>query len=194
MFAKSPALSRVLKTLRRGEVLFNMADLRLVLQIDKPHFTVELYENMLKIDLKEDAKNEIVKGVEGKSSLGQILGRILNMLAPLHVRLSDIESAIADTSGNVKIVLSHGRNVVVPLEPKEAAKLVDKLNALVPVEKQKELERLMKRHRLQRIEKEELENKQEMANIGLAQMPIPEPEGIRESEEEAEKEIEEKEQ
>lgn len=171
-----------------------MTDSRLVLQIDKPHFTVELYENMLKIDLKEDAKNEIAKGVEGRSSLGQILGRILNMLAPLHVRLSDIESAIADRSGNVKIVLSHGRNVVVPLEPEEAAKLVDKLNALVPVEKQKELERLMKRHRLQRIEKEELENKQEMANVGLVQMPVPEPEGIRESEEEAEKEIEEKEQ
>jgi len=33
-----------------------------------------------------------------------------------------------------------------------------------------------------------------MKNVGLAQMPVPEPPGIRESEEEAEKEIEEKEQ
>jgi hypothetical protein len=131
---------------------------------------------------------------QAKSSLGQILGRILNMLAPWHARLADIDSAIADKRGNVKIVLSHGRNVVVPLEPKEAAKLVNKLNTLVPVEKQKVLERLMKRHRLQRIEKEELENKQEMENVGLAQMPVSEPPGIRESEEEAEKEIEEKEQ
>jgi hypothetical protein len=116
------------------------------------------------------------------------------MLAPFHVTLADTDSAIADKRGNVKIALSHGRNVVVPLEPKEAVKLVDRLNVLVPVEKQKVLERLMKRHRLQRIEKEELENKQEMENVGLAQMPVPEPPGIRESEEEAEKEIEEKEQ
>jgi hypothetical protein len=172
-----------------------MSKSNLVLRIDRPNFTVELYENMLKIDLKADAKNEIQKGVETKSSLGQILGRILNMFAPLHVKLSDIDSAKADQNGNVKLVLSFARDVVIPLEPKDAARLVDKLNELIQVEKQKELERTMKKHRLQRIEKEELERKQEVTSaLGPAGMPIPEPPGVMEEEEEAEKEIEEKEE
>jgi hypothetical protein len=66
-----------------------MSESPVVLKIDKPHFMVELHETMLKIDLKEDAENEIKEGVETKSPLGQILGKILNMFAPLHVRLND---------------------------------------------------------------------------------------------------------
>jgi hypothetical protein len=168
-----------------------MSKSNLVLKIDRPHFTVELYGNVLKIDLKEDAKNEIKEGVEAKSSLGRILGRILNMFAPLHVRLSDIGSVEADNTGNVKIALPHHRDMVIPLEPSDARKLVDKLNELIPAEKEKELERLMEKHKLQRIEKEERElAKEELMTSGPAEMPMPEPRGVRRLEEEAEKETE----
>jgi len=168
----------------------------LVLQIDAPHFTVELHESMLKIDLKEGAKSEIKKGVEARSSLGLILGRILDMFAPLHVKLSDIDSVKADNTGNVKISLPHHRDIVIPLEPKDATKLVDKLNEFIPVEKEKELERIMERHKLQRIEQEERTlAEEELITSGAGQqMPIPQPTGVRKVEEEAEKEIEEKEE
>jgi len=172
-----------------------MSESPLILQIDKPHFTVKLHANVLKIDLKGDAKNEIEEGVESKSPLSQILGRILNMFAPLHVRLSDIDSVKADNAGNVKMTLPHHRDIVIPLEPEDAAKLVDKLNQLVPVEKQKELERIMKKHKLQRIEREDrILAEEELMASGATRMPIPEPQGVRKLEEEAEKEIEENEE
>ena len=40
-----------------------MSDKTVVLEIDKPHFTVRLYENMLRIDLKESVKNEIEEAI-----------------------------------------------------------------------------------------------------------------------------------
>lgn len=168
----------------------------LVLQIDKPHFTVELRESMLKIDLKEGAENEIKEGIETKSSLRQILDRILNMFAPLHVRLNDIDSVKTDNSGNVTIILPHHRDIVIPLDPKDAARLVEKLNQLIPAEKQRELERIMKKHKLQRIEKEErtLAEEELITSATGPRMPIPEPRGVRRLEKEAEKEIEEKEE
>jgi hypothetical protein len=165
-----------------------MSESIFVLKIDEPHFTVELYENLLKIDLKENVKNEIRKGVQAKSPLRQVLGRIFNMFAPLHVRLSDIGSVEADDAGNVTIALPHHRDILIPLDPKGAVKLVDKLNQLVPLEKEKELERIMKKHRLRRIEEEERTFTEEGLLIsGPARMPIPEPRGVRRLEEEAEK-------
>jgi hypothetical protein len=58
--------------------------------------------------------------------------------------------------------------------------LADKLNELIPIEKEKELERIMKENRLQRVESAEREwQKEEMAlPAGGAQFPIAEPEGV----------------
>ena len=102
----------------------------------------------------------------------------------------------ADRSGSVTIILPHHRDIVVPLEPKEAAKLVEKLNELIPAEKQRELERIMKKHKLQRIEKEKrrLAEEELITPATGPQMPIPEPSGVRRIGEEAEEEIEEKEE
>jgi hypothetical protein len=169
-----------------------MSKSNLVLTIDKPHFTVELYQNMLKIDLKEAAKNEIKEGVETKSMLGQILGKILSMFAPLHVRLSDIDSVKADNVGNVKIVLPHHRDMVIPLDVKDATKLVEKLNDLIPVEKEKELERLMKKHKLYRVEEgKHVAALEKMITPSTPTgSPIPEPPGVRRLVDEAEEETE----
>jgi hypothetical protein len=62
---------------------------------------------------------------------------------------------------------------------------------LIPAEKEKELERIMEKHRLQRIEKEErVLAKEKYVTSGPTGLPIPEPRGIRRLEEEAEKERE----
>jgi hypothetical protein len=167
----------------------------LILTVYAPHFTVELYESVLKIDLKKDTKSEIRKGVEGKSSLGRTIGKILNMFAPLHVKLSDIGSAKADNAGNVTINLPHHRDIEIPLAPKDATKLVDKLNELIPVEKEKEMERIMERHRLQRVEKGDHALAREgLMTSGASQTPIPQPRGERRRAKRAEREIEEREE
>lgn len=67
-------------------------------------------------------------------------------------------------TGGTKIQLPHHRDVVIPLEPKEAKKLVDKLNQWIPEAENKELERIIKEHKLQKIVKEKrlMEKKEEV--------------------------------
>jgi len=167
----------------------DMTEKTVVLEIDKPHFTVRLYESLLKIDLKGSAKNEIEEALENKPILKETIGGILSIFAPLHIRLSHIDSAHMDDTGNVKLILPLHRDITIPLELNEAKKLVDKLNRLIPIEKGKELERTMKKHRLQKIVEEERELAGEA--IASTMVPIPEPTGVIEKEKEAEEEIEE---
>jgi len=134
-----------------------MSETTVILEIDKPHFTIRLYKNMLKIDLKGTLKNEIEEALENKPGLRETLGHILGIFAPLHIRLCDIDEVKMEKTGNVKIVLPHHRDVVIPLETRYAKKLVDKLNELIPEEKEKELERIMDEQKLQRIVEEETE-------------------------------------
>ena len=112
----------------------------LVLEIDKPHFTVKLYENVLKIDLKEGARNEILEALENKPVLKETMGSLLGVFVPLHVRLSHIESVQILDSGKVKLTLPFQRDVVIELDQKEAQELADKLNELIPAEKEKEIQ------------------------------------------------------
>jgi len=134
-----------------------MSETTVILEIDKPHFTIRLYKNMLKIDLKGTLKNEIEEALENKPSLRETLGHILGIFAPLHIRLCDIDKVKMEKTGNVKIILPHHRDVVIPLETRYAKKLVDKLNELIPEEKEKELERIMGEQKLQKIVEEETE-------------------------------------
>jgi hypothetical protein len=120
------------------------------ISIDRPHFTVRVDESMLKIDLKGSVRNEIEEALENKPVLRETIGRILEMFIPLHVHLSGIDSVSTDKNGNVLMKLHHHRDVIIPLDRKDAEKLVSKLNELIPMEKHKELERIMREEKLQK--------------------------------------------
>jgi hypothetical protein len=101
------------------------------LEVEDPHFTIRLYEDLLKIDLKGSFKNEIEEALENKPVLKETIGRVLGIFVPLHIRVSDTDSVHLDETGKINVSLSHHRNIVIPLESKEEAeKLVEKLNQL----------------------------------------------------------------
>ena len=104
----------------------------MVLKIENPHFTITLYKNFLKIDLKGSLKNEIEEAVENKPVLKETLGHILGIFVPLHISVSEITSASMEETGKIKISIRHHRDVVLPLERKEdAEQLLEKLNQAV---------------------------------------------------------------
>jgi len=104
----------------------------IVLEVENPHFTIRLYNDLLKIDLKGSFKNEIEEALENKPVLKETIGRILGIFIPLHIRVSDIDSVQLDEIGKINVSLPHHRNIVIPLECKEdAEKLVEKLNHLI---------------------------------------------------------------
>jgi hypothetical protein len=135
----------------------DMSEKTAVLEIEKPHFTIRLYENILKIDVKETFKNEIEEALENKPVLKETIGHVLNVFVPLHIRLCDIDSANMDKTGKVKINIHHQRDVTLQLETKEAQILVEKLNQLIPDAKRREIERVMKEERIQKIAEERVE-------------------------------------
>jgi hypothetical protein len=103
-----------------------------VLEVENPHFTIRLSEDLLKIDLKGSLKNEIEEALENKPVLKETIGSILGIFVPLHIRVSEIDSVHMDETGKIKVSLPHHRNIVIPLERKEnAEKLVEKLNQLI---------------------------------------------------------------
>jgi hypothetical protein len=114
-----------------------MRDATSVLEIHKPHFTVRLYEDLLKIDLRGTVKNEIEEALENKPVIRETIGRILGIFVPLHIRLSDVDSVRMEFTenleytGNVTIVLPHHRDVNIPLEQKEALQLVKRMNQII---------------------------------------------------------------
>lgn len=119
-----------------------------ILEVDDPHFTVRLFENLLRVDLKGSLRNEIQEALENKPILKETVGKILGVFAPLHVRLSDIDSVHVVQTGKLRIVLSHRRDIVIPLELKNAQRLCDKLNELIPKAKKEEWERIIRKRTL----------------------------------------------
>jgi hypothetical protein len=104
----------------------------MVLKIENPHFTITLYGNFLKIDLKGSLKNEIEEALENKPVLKETLGHILGIFIPLHISVSEITSVSMEETRKIKISIRHHRDVVLPLERKEdAEKLLEKLNQAV---------------------------------------------------------------
>ena len=117
-----------------------------VLEVENPHFTIRLYENLLKIDLKGSFKNEIEEALENKPILKETIGSVLSIFVPLHIHLSDIDSVHMDERGRIKVSLPHHRDLVIPLERKDAENFVDKLNQLVSKAKKLEIkEHVMKK-------------------------------------------------
>jgi hypothetical protein len=164
-----------------------------ILTVEKPHFTVRVYENMLKIDMKGSVKNDIQEALENAPVLRETIGNILEIFSPLHVHLSDVDTVEVDNVGKVKIKLPRHRDVVIPLDLKEGKKLADKLNQLIPDAKEKEIERIMKEQKLKRIGQAEREyDKEAMFSTTAtgASPPIPPPPGVREKEREAAEEQE----
>jgi len=111
----------------------------LVMVIDKPHFKVKLHETLLEVDLKKGIRKELEDVLEAKPIIRENLGFLFQTIVPLDVRLRDIKSVNVDKKGQVKIVIPSRRDIVIPLEPSESKRLVDKLNELIPVEKERAL-------------------------------------------------------
>jgi len=165
-----------------------------VLKIDKPHFSIEVYEDFFKLDLKGTLKNEIEEAFENKPILKETLGGVFGVFVPLHIHLRDIDMVDMDKTGKVKIKIPRRRDVTISLDPKNAKKLVDKLNQLIPKEKDKELRRVIKEKK-GKLKLTERGQKIERAPvIASTSFPVPEPQGVLEEEKEAEEEIEEEEE
>ncbi len=131
----------------------------LVMVIDKPQFTVKLHQSLLELDLKEGVKKELEEVVEANPLLRGSLGYLFQNVIPLDVPLKDIESVDQD-EGKVKISIPRRRDITIPLDPVESKKLVAKLRELIPIEKQREKERVIayeKRMQLRRMQVESLE-------------------------------------
>jgi valyl-tRNA synthetase len=126
-----------------------------VFQVDNPHFTVRLYEDLLRIDLKGSLKSEIEEALENKPVLKETLGSILGIFVPLHIHVSEISSVRMNETGKIEVSLHHHRNIVIPIERKEdAEKLVEKLSqAISNVRTAKIKERLATRRAKKRPKK-----------------------------------------
>lgn len=120
-----------------------MATEDLVMVIDKPHFTVKLHWSLLEVDLTEGVKKELEDVVEASPILRGSIGFLFQNVIPLDVPLKDIESVEMDEKGQVKIMIPLRKDITIPLEPDESRKLISKLNELIPIEKQKEIERIL---------------------------------------------------
>jgi len=115
----------------------------LVMVIDKAHFVVKLHSNLLEVDLKEGVRKHIEDFVEANPALRETLGTLFQFAIPLDVPLKDIQSVKLDDKGRVKVIIPHRRDLTIPLEREDAQKLIDKLNELIPIEKEREVERIM---------------------------------------------------
>jgi hypothetical protein len=75
----------------------------LLLKIDRPYLTVEVYRDWLKIDLKGNAINEAERALGNRRVLKETIGAVLGLFVPLRIRIKDIESVTTDSSGRVTI-------------------------------------------------------------------------------------------
>ena len=150
-----------------------MSQVKAMLEIDGLHFTVRLYENWLRIDFKGNTKNDIVEALENKPVLRQSIGNILDIFAPLHIHLSDIDSVHLDNIGKVKLVLPRHRDVTIPLAVNEAKRLVDTLNPLIAKEKEKKTQHAIEGRKVQEYEKGEREA--ERGAVTSGSFPIAQP-------------------
>jgi len=113
-----------------------------VMVIDKPHFIVKLHKALLEVDLKEGVKKELEDVLEAKPGLRKSLGFLFQTIVPLDIPLKNIKSANVDKQGHVKIVVPSRRDIAIPLEPNESKRLVEKLNELIPIEKERAIQEI----------------------------------------------------
>jgi hypothetical protein len=111
----------------------------LVMVIDKPHFKVKLHKTVLEVDLKQGVRKELEDVLEARPALRESLGFLFQTIIPLDVPLKDIQSVNVDKKGQVKMEIPSRRDIVIPLKQSESKRLVDKLNELIPIEKERVL-------------------------------------------------------
>lgn len=108
---------------------------------DKPHFQVKLHQDRLEVDLKEGFRAEIEKLAEARPALRASLGWVFQTIIPLDVKLYEIEKVETDLTGKMNLKIPHRRDLHIPLEPAESRQLAEKLEQLIPIEKERELQR-----------------------------------------------------
>lgn len=147
-----------------------MAEEELVMVIEKPHFTVKLHSSLLEVDLKSGVKKELEDVLEASPALRENLGFLFQTIIPLDVPLRDIESVDIDEEGQVKIVIPLRRDIIIPLDSKESQRLIEKLNELIPLEKQRYAKLLMEAEKAERMmdraEAEAIQRKQRRESRG----------------------------
>ena len=116
-----------------------MNDEDIVMTIDKPHFIVRLHTTQLEVDIKDGAREELEKLLEAKPAFRDSVGLLFQTVVPLDVRLKDIRSVDLDKKGRVKINIPRRRDLTIPLDQEESKRLIDKLNELIPPEKERAL-------------------------------------------------------
>ena len=114
-----------------------MNDEDIVMTIDKPHFIVRLHTTQLEVDIKDGAREELEKLLEAKPAFRESVGLLFQTVIPLDVRLRDIRSVGIDKKGRVKIDIARRRDLTIPLDQEESKRLIDKLNELIPPEKER---------------------------------------------------------
>ena len=116
-----------------------MSDEDLIMEIDKPHFTVKLHSTFLKVDLKDGIRRDLEKLVEAKPAIRESIGLLFQTVVPIDVKLRDIRSVSLDKKGRVKIDIPSRRDLTIPLDEKESTSLINKLNELIAPEKERAL-------------------------------------------------------
>jgi hypothetical protein len=114
-----------------------MSDEDVVLAIEKPHFIVRLHSTYLEVDLKEGARKQLEKLMEANPGFRDSVGLLFQTVVPVDVRLRDIRSVGLDKKNRVKIDVPHRKDITIPLDEKESKLLLDKLNELIPPEKER---------------------------------------------------------
>jgi len=121
-----------------------------VMVIKKPHFTVKLHKALLEVDLKEGMRKELEDVLEAKPILRESLGFLFQTAIPLDVPLKDIESVNVDKKGLVKIATPLRKDIVIPLKPTESQRLVEKMNELISIEKERVIRELQESEKAKR--------------------------------------------
>jgi hypothetical protein len=97
---------------------------------------------LLEVDVKEGFRKKLESALEANPHIRESLGLLFQTAVPLDVQIKDIAEAKIGKKGQVQIVVPHRKDVHIPLDEEEAKKLIAKLNELIPIEKQREIERM----------------------------------------------------
>lgn len=112
-----------------------------LLAFDKPQFEVKLHRDLLTLHVKEGAVREFDRLAEQTPHIRDSLRWMFHEIVPLKVRLEDIEHVDSDNMGRVRIKVSARRDIHIPLDHEESHILVEKLNNLIPLERERAVER-----------------------------------------------------
>lgn len=122
----------------------------LIMKISTPTFLVKLHPTHLEVDLQKGTRKKLEDAIEAHPRLKESLGFLLQYVIHLDVALKDVEKVEFDKKRHVRIMIPNRRDITIPLEQKEAIKLINELNELIPKEKQREIDRLLKERETRR--------------------------------------------